>query len=98
MTQKGLNVGLHYPMDETDKDKQALDHYILDDDVIKIVVQTWPLQVDRNFYSTNDTEVITAFFSPPYPKPASDILGYPPKETHEFSDKEMCAIFDTRSI
>lgn len=56
--------------------EQAMDHFLLDKDIIRIIKKHWKGKVDKTFYN-NCPEVRDAFFSAPYPLLAHRELGYP---------------------
>ena len=63
------------PWIDDDLQKQSLDHYLRDQDIVRVIRRFWKGKVDKSFY-TNCPEVTDAFWSAPFPV-ASEQLGYP---------------------
>lgn len=73
-------------MDQTDPKIQSLDHYLRDEDIIRLIERFWKGKVDKTFYG-NCAEVRDAFFSEPYSE-AAQALGYPRSASVDFNTEE----------
>ena len=66
-----------YKSNEEDE-ATALDHYLLDEDIVRFVKQTITFSQPEAFYEKSKSSgLVDAFFSKPYPSIASKCLGYP---------------------
>jgi len=63
-----------------------LDHYLRDEDIIRLIERFWKGKVDKTFYD-NCAEVQDAFFSKPYSE-AAQALGYPQSTDVELNTEE----------
>lgn len=77
LSQNGSPTRVKAPFDETDSVNQSLDHYLTDETVIRVLRETWKKPVNDEFYGSTASILRDAFFSRPYPKIASNVLGYP---------------------
>lgn len=75
MKSNGTDAEVKQDCDMTDKYTQALDHYIQDLDIYRIICHYWKGKVDQNFYNENPN-IREAFYSEPYPLIVRE-LGYP---------------------